>query len=296
MDVFGLFANVALDSVDLAMKGLGPALVFLAIALISLVAYTFFTCVLPYSGWHPVFVVFLGCVGVFLLVNIVYNYWKTLRTDPGLPPEFETVEMGLEEGSLDPSLREGSGPKQCRKCGRLKPQRCHHCSVCKRCVLKMDHHCPWVNGCVGHHNYRYFCLFMFWLSMGCLFALSALSQMAVSAIFYPRESTVPYRARQWVALSFVICCSVFVALGALGGFHLYLTLTNQTTIEFQGNYWNKLVSRSSGVNYRNPYDLGRWRNLREVFGPSRFPIFLFPYIAQPPSGDGMSFHTLGRPL
>jgi palmitoyltransferase len=37
--------------------------------------------------------------------------------------------------------------KFCQKCNIYKPFRAHHCSVCNRCVLKMDHHCPWINNC-----------------------------------------------------------------------------------------------------------------------------------------------------
>ena len=33
----------------------------------------------------------------------------------------------------------------CRRCKSFKPERAHHCSVCRRCIIKMDHHCPWVN-------------------------------------------------------------------------------------------------------------------------------------------------------
>jgi hypothetical protein len=33
----------------------------------------------------------------------------------------------------------------CRRCQVWKADRMHHCSSCKRCVLKMDHHCVYIN-------------------------------------------------------------------------------------------------------------------------------------------------------
>lgn len=56
----------------------------------------------------------------------------------------------LEARVLDvPHDLESGMPKICHKCDRIKPLRAHHCSVCGKCINKMDHHCPWINNCVG---------------------------------------------------------------------------------------------------------------------------------------------------
>lgn len=66
-------------------------------------------------------------------------------------------------------------PRYCDKCRCIKPDRAHHCSVCGECVLKMDHHCPWVNNCVSFTNYKYFVLFLGYALLYCIYvALTAL--------------------------------------------------------------------------------------------------------------------------
>lgn len=42
----------------------------------------------------------------------------------------------------------------------LKPPRSKHCEICKSCVKVYDHHCPFLNNCIGAGNYFFYCILL----------------------------------------------------------------------------------------------------------------------------------------
>jgi palmitoyltransferase ZDHHC2/15/20 len=76
-------------------------------------------------------IVFLMIFHVFFLL-MIWNFFKAMATDPGVVPPLWGFYMGDSETKRR---------RYCLMCHVFKPERCHHCSACNRCVLNMDHHC-----------------------------------------------------------------------------------------------------------------------------------------------------------
>jgi len=123
-------------------------------------------------------------------------------------------------------------PRYCQKCRCVKPDRAHHCSSCGRCVLKMDHHCPWVATCVGLRNYKPFLLFLLYTSVFCWLCFG------VSAVWVWTEVFVDQSAQSdggWKAVNGILLAVLGGIMGLVltgfTGWHVYLAITGQTTIE-----------------------------------------------------------------
>ena len=61
----------------------------------------------------------------------------------------------------------------CADCEVVRTDRSRHCSICNRCVERFDHHCPWINNCVGLNNHGVFVTFL--LSMSTLLITTFIS-------------------------------------------------------------------------------------------------------------------------
>jgi len=79
----------------------------------------------------------------------------------------------------------------------------------------------------------------------------------------------------------MLCLSIGLALTVLGGFHLYLLLTAQTTVEFHGNFARRRGAARRGAKWTNPYSVG-WRdNFRLVYGHGHPLLALLPSSREP---------------
>ncbi|KAJ7213924.1 DHHC palmitoyltransferase-domain-containing protein [Mycena pura] len=118
----------------------------------------------------------------------------------------------------------------CRKCWGPKPERTHHCSICGRCVLKMDHHCPWLGGkCIGHRTYPAFLHFLLCITL----ASTYIAVVCAFVLWHAFED--PLRMDELMPLHgiFLTFYALVFALvmGSFYCYHLYLVYINQTTLE-----------------------------------------------------------------
>ncbi|XP_064611288.1 LOW QUALITY PROTEIN: palmitoyltransferase ZDHHC3-like [Liolophura sinensis] len=118
-------------------------------------------------GTSAVYATVHGLLFTFLSTMAVSSHMRTMLTDPGAIPRGNATK----ENIMKLGLKEGQVIFKCPKCVSIKPERAHHCSVCRRCIRKMDHHCPWVNNCIGENNQKYFVLFTMYIFLISVHAL-----------------------------------------------------------------------------------------------------------------------------
>lgn len=151
----------------------------------------------------------------------------------------------------------------CTKCNLIKPDRAHHCSVCNVCVLKMDHHCPWVNNCISFSNYKYFILFLGYSFSMCLW--SAATSFNYFLQFWSNQ--LPTIGKFNILFLFFVSLMFCISLFSLFSYHIYLVLMNRSTLEsFSPPVF------INGPN-KNAYNLGKFRNFKQVFGNE--PLYWF---------------------
>lgn len=102
-------------------------------------------------------------------------------------------------------------------------------SISGKCILNMDHFCPWMSNCVGYYNYRYFVLFLFYMFVGSLYVLST----SAKCFFFvlprgrygsPCNCTVAGREAAWV-IALCICYTCYLPVTYIPHLFFYISST-----------------------------------------------------------------------
>jgi len=103
----------------------------------------------------------------------------------------------------------------CPSCETKRHSSTRHCQHCGKCVKKFDHHCPWINNCVGAGNHRLFTVFIVMLLLDFVYhcALGALDyaeMLPESNVVYHDffKSTAIVRSRRNIGLAVAILCGI----------------------------------------------------------------------------------------
>lgn len=247
--------------------------------------------ILPWLSWSVPGVANLlaltGSTGIAL-----FCYVSCLLQDPGRVPHGWSPDA--EQAVVREVKKKGGAPRYCNKCACYKPPRAHHCRVCERCVLRMDHHCVFVNNCIGHANYRNFFLLLIYASAALTQAAALLLSHCVHIVQSSKSSRVVrvglsgiahvheassnrhlmlHLGLQTAAMAIALPASIAVTM--LLVWHLQMVAANKTTIEHAEGVTAQIKASAAygssdagdaAAQRRHPYDLGLCGNLHSILG------------------------------
>lgn len=116
-------------------------------------------------------------------------------------------------------------PKYCALCRSRVGARSTHCRKCDRCTVGFDHHCDWLNVCIGSPNYHWF------FALVCCVEIDLLLQTTVLGTVLVK---VDCSAGEIAGFAIGIILNVTLALIFIYiiVFHMYISLRGLTTFEY----------------------------------------------------------------
>ncbi|KAM6161231.1 palmitoyltransferase ZDHHC3 isoform 2-T2 [Erethizon dorsatum] len=209
-----------------------------------------------------------GIVFNLLAFLALASHCRAMLTDPGAVPKGNATKEFIESLQLKP----GQVVYKCPKCCSIKPDRAHHCSVCKRCIRKMDHHCPWVNNCVGENNQKYFVLFTMYIALISLHALIMVGFHFLHCFEEDWTKCSSFSPPTTVILLILLCFEALLFLiftSVMFGTQVHSICTDETGIE-------RLQRKD-----RPRQQVCSWQAAKETFGGDFSPNWCNPFSVQP---------------
>lgn len=209
--------------------------------------------------------------------------------------------------------------KFCAACESLSPPRARHCTTCRVCILKRDHHCMftgnWMinsfhyliidtNGvheltlplygissgcCIGHYNQRYFIHLLFYLCIGATYSsiLNSYFLWFLHSDEFRNGVTLikivfPLAMLMYdtsIIQGYLLMYLLNIVGAAFGGFLLYYHMRNI----LRGCLTHETIRQ---------FDVGPIENIRIVFGERWYLTWISPFVESKLPFDGIDWQQI----
>ncbi|CAN1238215.1 Probable protein S-acyltransferase 15, partial [Linum grandiflorum] len=171
----------------------------------------------------------------------------------------------------------------------------------------VDHHCLWINNCVGYWNYKAFFNLVSYATAACIYSMVVILNCSTHKD-WDIEGQLHFK------IVYCVDCKMFdtvsgldsfwdivmggmsITLGTLLGWHIYLIARNMTTIEclcehsqYHEGTRAAWLAKKSGQMYRHPFNISVYGNISSVLGPNMLKWFCPTAVGH--LKDGTSFPT-----
>ena len=137
-----------------------PAILILGVVVNFVVAYLFYYTLKVFwitPNFAPFFHKFFTYGSAVCFLILVPSFVMSIVMDPGyLRKTYDYIDLVQDFLHQERDLM-----NLCTYCQLIKSETSFHCLFCGKCTEMFDHHCPFINNCLGNRNYKYFLLFIF---------------------------------------------------------------------------------------------------------------------------------------
>ncbi|KAL4448767.1 hypothetical protein ABPG74_012856 [Tetrahymena malaccensis] len=195
-------------------------------------------------------------ITIILAILVFFFKLKAAFSDPGIVDRLNNAFQDDEEIKSIPLksystqlqgvyITDTNGHLQqfrtCETCQIYKNKDMKHCRTCDNCVCQFDHHCVWLNNCIGKRNYTDFIVYLVFLQSLIVYTIYLCIKYIIDETNYIANGQNITRSialnkvlsHQPLSIILIIYGTIFLLLvSTLFFFHVYLLFKSLTTVEF----------------------------------------------------------------